>query len=210
MVTVKLHCRISGSFQMPSKVRFPLKSSREITSRYSYKLTSKIKLLEVCVRQKSRFEKFVWTGRIGDLELTFAHTCAVVTAECILLTGRALENWANHRRREGDGGIQRRSKRSIYCFVTLDIRSLIPIPYTGYIVFLRWLPPVLHFPEPLNFTKGFLAHHDGLVPVLARWCYNSFYLLNSCTPNIKFVSMATIQRPKYTLYLAFDCILHKK
>ena len=39
---------------------------------------------------------------------------------------------------------------------------------------LRWLPPVLHFPEPLNFTKGFLAHHDGLVPVLARWCYNSF------------------------------------
>ena len=40
--------------------------------------------------------------------------------------------------------------------------------------FLRWLPPVLHFPEPLNFTKGFLAHHDGLVPVLARWCYNGF------------------------------------
>ena len=39
---------------------------------------------------------------------------------------------------------------------------------------LRWLPPVLHFPEPLNFTKGFLAHHDGLVPVLARWCYSSF------------------------------------
>ena len=39
---------------------------------------------------------------------------------------------------------------------------------------LRWLPPVLHFPEPLNFTKGFLAHYDGLVPVLARWCYNSF------------------------------------
>ena len=28
---------------------------------------------------------------------------------------------------------------------------------------LRWLPPVLHFPEPLNFTKGFPAHHDGLV-----------------------------------------------
>ena len=40
--------------------------------------------------------------------------------------------------------------------------------------FLRWLPPVLHFPEPLNFTKGFLAHYDRLVPVLARWCYNSF------------------------------------
>ena len=39
---------------------------------------------------------------------------------------------------------------------------------------LRWLPPVLHFLEPLNFTKGFLAHHDGLLPVLARWCYNSF------------------------------------
>ena len=39
---------------------------------------------------------------------------------------------------------------------------------------LRWLPSVLHFPESLNFTKGFLAHHDGLVPVLARWCYNSF------------------------------------
>ena len=39
---------------------------------------------------------------------------------------------------------------------------------------LRWLPPVLHFPEPLNFTKGFLAHNDGLVPVLAGWCYNSF------------------------------------
>ena len=39
---------------------------------------------------------------------------------------------------------------------------------------LRWLPPVLHFPEPLNFTKGFLAHYDGLVPVLARWCNNSF------------------------------------
>ena len=39
---------------------------------------------------------------------------------------------------------------------------------------LRWLPPVLHFPEPLNFTKGFPAHHDGLVRVLARWCYNSF------------------------------------
>ena len=74
---------------------------------------------------------------------------------------------------------------------------------------LRWLPPVLHFPEPLNFTKGFLAHYDGLVPVLARWCYNSFQLLNSCTPNINFVTMATIQRPKYTLYLPFDCILHK-
>ena len=41
-------------------------------------------------------------------------------------------------------------------------------------VILRWLPPVLHFLEPLNFTKGFLAHHDGLMPVLARWCYNSF------------------------------------
>ena len=40
--------------------------------------------------------------------------------------------------------------------------------------FLRWLPPVLHFPEPLNFTKGFLAHQYGLVLVLARWCYNSF------------------------------------
>ena len=39
------------------------------------------------------------------------------------------------------------------------------------LVQLRWLLPVLHFPEPLNFTKGFLAHHDGLVPVLARWCY---------------------------------------
>ena len=39
---------------------------------------------------------------------------------------------------------------------------------------LRWLPLVLHFPEPLNFTEGFLTHHDGLVPVLARWCYNSF------------------------------------
>ena len=39
---------------------------------------------------------------------------------------------------------------------------------------LRFLPPVLHFSEPLNFTKGFLAHYDGLVPVLARWCYNSF------------------------------------
>ena len=75
---------------------------------------------------------------------------------------------------------------------------------------LRWLPPVLHFPESLNFTKGFLAHHDGLVPVLASWCYNSFYLLNSCAPNINFVSMATIQRPKYTLYLPFDCTLHKK
>ena len=33
---------------------------------------------------------------------------------------------------------------------------------------------MLHFPEPLNFRKGFLAHHDGLVPVLANWCYNSF------------------------------------
>ena len=65
---------------------------------------------------------------------------------------------------------------------------------------LRWLPPVLHFPESLNFTKGFLTHHDGLVPVVARWCYNSFYLLNSCAPNINFVSMATIQRSKYTLY----------
>ena len=28
---------------------------------------------------------------------------------------------------------------------------------------LRWLPPVLHFAEPLNFTKGILIHHDGLV-----------------------------------------------
>ena len=74
---------------------------------------------------------------------------------------------------------------------------------------LRWLPPVLHFPEPMNFTKGFLAHYDGLVPVLARWCYNSFKLLNSCTSNLNFVTMATIQRPKYTLYLPFDCILHK-
>ena len=46
--------------------------------------------------------------------------------------------------------------------------------HISYKVALRWLPPVLHFPEPLNFTKGFLAHHDGLVPVLARWCYNSF------------------------------------
>ena len=72
-------------------------------------------------------------------------------------------------------------------------------------IHLRWLPPVLHFPEPLNF----LAHYDGLVPVLARWCYNSFYLLNSCTSNINFVTMVTIQRPKYTLYLPFDCILHK-
>ena len=34
---------------------------------------------------------------------------------------------------------------------------------------LRWLRPVLHFLEPLNFTKGFLAHHDGLLPVLAKW-----------------------------------------
>ena len=75
---------------------------------------------------------------------------------------------------------------------------------------LRWLPPVLHFPESLNFTKGFLTHHDGLVPVVVRWCYNSFYLLNSCAPNINFVSMATIQRSKYTLYLQFDCTLHKK
>ena len=75
---------------------------------------------------------------------------------------------------------------------------------------LRWLPPVLHFPEPLNFTKSFLAHHDGLVPVVARWCYNSFWLLNSCTPNRNFVSMATIQRPKYTLYLPYDCILYTK
>ena len=75
---------------------------------------------------------------------------------------------------------------------------------------LRWLPPVLHFPEPLNFTKGCLAHHDGLVAVLARWCYNSFYFLNSCTPIRNFVSMVTIQRPKYTLYLLFNCILHKK
>ena len=75
---------------------------------------------------------------------------------------------------------------------------------------LRWLPPVLHFPESLNFTKGFLAHYDGLVPVVTRWRYNSFYLLNSCAPNINFVSMATIQRPKYTLYLPFDCTLHKK
>ena len=41
-------------------------------------------------------------------------------------------------------------------------------------IHLRWLPPVLHFPESLNFTKGFLKHHDGLVPVVARWCYNSF------------------------------------
>ena len=32
----------------------------------------------------------------------------------------------------------------------------------------------LHFSEPLNFTKGYLTHHDGLVPVLARWYYNSF------------------------------------
>ena len=40
---------------------------------------------------------------------------------------------------------------------------------------LRWLPPVLHFPESLNSTKGFLTHHDGLVPVVARWCYNSFF-----------------------------------
>ena len=75
---------------------------------------------------------------------------------------------------------------------------------------LRWLPPVLHFLESLNFTKGFLTHHDGLEPVVARWCYNSFYLLNSCAPNINFVSMATIQRSKYTLYLPFDCTLHKK
>ena len=35
-------------------------------------------------------------------------------------------------------------------------------------------PNVLHFPEPLNFTKGFIAHHDGLVPAVASWCYNSF------------------------------------
>ena len=34
---------------------------------------------------------------------------------------------------------------------------------------LRWLPPVLRFPEPLNFTKGFLAHHDGLVPAYNRF-----------------------------------------
>ena len=48
------------------------------------------------------------------------------------------------------------------------------IYYHHNTVHLRWLPPVLHFLEPLNFTKGFLAHHDGLLPVLARWCYNSF------------------------------------
>ena len=80
----------------------------------------------------------------------------------------------------------------------------------GLINALRWLSPVLHFPESLNFTKGFLTHHDGLVPVVARLCYNSFYLFNSCAPNINFVSMATIQRSKYTLYLPFDCTLHKK
>ena len=69
------------------------------------------------------------------------------------------------------------------------------------LLLLRWLPPVWHFSESLNFTKSFLTHHDGLVPVVAKWFYNSFYLLNSCAPNINFVSMATIQRPKYTLYL---------
>ena len=37
-----------------------------------------------------------------------------------------------------------------------------------------WLPPVLHLPEPLNFTKGFLVHHDRLVSFLARLSYNNF------------------------------------
>ena len=69
------------------------------------------------------------------------------------------------------------------------------------LLLLRWLPPVWHFSESLNFTKSFLTHHDGLVPVVAKWFYNSFYLLNSCAPNTNFVSMATIQRPKYTQYL---------
>ena len=41
-------------------------------------------------------------------------------------------------------------------------------------IVLKVAPTVLHFPEPLNFTKGVLAHHDGLVPAVASWCYNSF------------------------------------
>ena len=95
-------------------------------------------------------------------------------------------------------------------WVTTEVLSNWEVCMRRLYVSLRWLPPVLHFPESLNFTKGFLTHHDGLVPVVARWCYNSFYLLNSCAPNINFVSMATIQRSKYTLYLPFDCTLHKK
>ena len=52
--------------------------------------------------------------------------------------------------------------------------ALCALPRQDKVKVLRWLPPVLHFPESLNFTKGFLTHHDGLVPFVARWCYNSF------------------------------------
>ena len=65
------------------------------------------------------------------------------------------------------------AKYHIYCIATTNAH-LDFAAFLERLKNLRWLPPVLHFPEPLNFTKGFLAHHDGLVPVLARWCYNSF------------------------------------
>ena len=55
-----------------------------------------------------------------------------------------------------------------------NLICLCDIRKAKHLTALRWLPPVLHFPEPLKFTKGFLAHYDGLVPVLARWCCNSF------------------------------------
>ena len=47
-------------------------------------------------------------------------------------------------------------------------------------IFLRWLPPVLHFPEQLKLTKGFLAHYDGLVTVFVSWCYKNY-----CIPTPK-------------------------
>ena len=55
----------------------------------------------------------------------------------------------------------------------LKITTVHPVLTIMFKNVLRWLPPVLHFPEPLNFTKGFLVYHDRLVPVLASWCYNS-------------------------------------
>ena len=64
----------------------------------------------------------------------------------------------------------------IIMITIIMITIIIRMTMTTIVIFivLRWLPPVLHFPEPLNFTKVFLAHHDGLVPVLARLSYNSF------------------------------------
>ena len=43
--------------------------------------------------------------------------------------------------------------KTSFCLQTSSLRILY---YSLVYPYLRWLPPVLRFPEPLNFTKAFL------------------------------------------------------